>query len=399
MIRAGRHRDKIVRLIEQSDDPPEGGWPELAVIVAARNEEAEIEAAVRSLLAQDYPSLRVIAVDDRSTDDTGAILDRIAAEDLRLQVVHVRELPPGWLGKTHALHEAAMATDAPWLLFTDADVVFAPGALRRAVAYAVTQRLDHVSVAPDVPTEQVGERLFLAMFQTLFALSNPFWNVENPDSHAHAGIGAFNLVRATSFRAIGGFGRLALSVDDDMKLAESLKAAGGRARVLLGGKVISVRWQVGLGGMIRGLEKNFFAVTGYRVWAALVATVLMFWVGAAPHAGLFVGPWWARVICGLGVLTIAVFVGLTGVQSRVGWYYALTMPISALVCAFAMGRSMWLTLWRRGVHGAITIIRWTSCDATSSAGNVGCARSGDRHVEIGESAPRFVQSVTSMSAR
>ena len=95
-----------------------------------------VEQATRSLLAQDYPELALIAVDDRSTDGTGAILDAIAAEDTRLKVLHIEELPAGWLGKTHALHAAAATSSADWLLFTDADVLFVPDTLRRAIALA-----------------------------------------------------------------------------------------------------------------------------------------------------------------------------------------------------------------------------------------------------------------------
>src|SRR5438309_2764680 len=123
LVAALVHRRLAIPLARLPDEPPEGGWPALAVIFAARNEAAGVEQATRSLLAQDYPELEVIAVDDRSTDDTGAILDAIAAEDPRLRVVHVRDLPAGWLGKNHALQSAAGETRADWLLFTDADVV------------------------------------------------------------------------------------------------------------------------------------------------------------------------------------------------------------------------------------------------------------------------------------
>src|SRR5262249_47556006 len=140
----------------------DGCWPSVAIIVAARNEAAMVEQATRSLLALDYPDLSVIAVDDRSTDGTGPILDVLATGDSRLQVVHIHELPAGWLGKTHALQSAAETASARWLLFTDADVVFAPDTLLRAIALAERSRIDHLAVVPDVVTESFGERIFLA---------------------------------------------------------------------------------------------------------------------------------------------------------------------------------------------------------------------------------------------
>ena len=121
------HRNQIAYLADVAPDEPPGGWPSLAVVIAARDEAATIGPAVRSILAQDYPRFSVIAVDDRSGDETGAILAAIRRGDPRLTVVSITDLPPGWLGKTHALERGAEANEADWLLFTDADVVFAPG--------------------------------------------------------------------------------------------------------------------------------------------------------------------------------------------------------------------------------------------------------------------------------
>jgi hypothetical protein len=349
-VSAARHRKGIRHLAALSDAEPEEGWPSLAVVFAARDEAGQVEAAARSMLRLDYPGLRVIAVEDRSADGTGAILDRIAAEDARLTVVHVATLPDGWLGKTHALQAGADASDAEWILFTDADVIFAPGSLRRALAFAVRERADHVTVPPNVPTEGLGERLFLAMFQAALAMHGPGWRVEDDRGRASMGIGAFNLVRSESLRGIGGFRRLALSVDDDMQLGRALKWSGRRSRVVLGGSEVSVRWQVGLGGMVRGLEKNFFAAARFRVVAVVLATMVIYVLGAAPFAGLFVGPIWSRVICAVGVATIAVAAGRLGVQSGVKWYHGLLLPVGAAFCMVALWRSTALTLVRGGVN-------------------------------------------------
>lgn len=344
-----RHRGSAVRLIDLPDDAPAGGWPTLAVIFAARDEAQGVERATRSLLAQDYPGLQVIAVDDRSTDGTSAILDALALDDARLRVRHVSDLPPGWLGKNNALHVAAESTDAIWLLFTDADVVFAPGSLRRAVAEAVRAGADHVTVIPQVPTGGVGERLFMAMFLLMFSFHAPHWRVHNPRTGTHLGIGAFNMVRAGVFRAIGGFGGLRLTVDEDVRLGRVMKTAGFRTRVLLGGDTVSVRWQFGLAGMIRGMEKNFFAAADFRIIMAAAAVVALFTIGAAPHLGLFVGSWWSRAICAAGVAAVCAIVAAAGRQNGIAWYYGLTMPLSAAVVAFALIRSTWFTLRRGGV--------------------------------------------------
>lgn len=344
-----RHRRGLLRLIDQPDEPPPDGWPTLAALFAARDEARTVGPAARSLLAQDYPALRVVAVDDRSEDATGDILDELAEQDGRLRVIHITELPDGWLGKTYALQRAAGSAEADWLLFTDADVHFAPTALRRAVAFAERAGATHVTVAPVIPTEGFGERVFLAMFDAAFAIGFPAWRVEDLDRRTALGIGAFNLVRSGAFRDIGGFRRLALSVDDDMKLGEALKTAGGRPRVLMGDRAVTVKWHTGLRGMVRGLEKNFFAVARYRLSLALGSALLLAWVGAGPHVGLFVGPIWSRLVCAAGVAAAGAAIAAYGGKNGVRPYYALTLPISAAAMIVALTRSVCLTLARGGV--------------------------------------------------
>jgi hypothetical protein len=349
-VDAIRYRKTIVWLADEPAEPPEGGWPTLAVIFAARNEAGMVECAVRSMLAQDYPSFELIAVDDRSTDATGVILDSIAAEDARLRVVHVRELPSGWLGKNHALQGGAASTSSDWLLFTDADVILAPGTLRRGVALAARAGLDHLAAIPDTITESEWERIFLATFWLMFIVHAPPWKVSDPRSKAAAGIGAFTLVRAEAFRAVGGFRHLALSVDDDIRLGQALKYAGYRTRIVMGRRAFAVRWQVGLRGMVRGLEKNFFAGIDFQLATVLLSVPAMFVVGLGPHLGLFFGPWWTRAICAAGLGSIALLLKRERGQSGIAWYHALTLPLGAAACAFALVRSTWLTLRRRGVR-------------------------------------------------
>jgi Glycosyltransferase like family 2 len=343
------HRKEAHWLADLPESLPAGTSPALSVIFAARDEAPAIERAVRSILAQDYPALKVVAVDDRSSDDTGIILDRMAAEDSRMRVVHIRELPPGWLGKTHALHVAAQGETSPWLLFTDADVAVAPAALRRAVAWAAQTEADHVTVVPDFLTQGMGERLFQMMFALAFASRVKGGRVGAERGRAHLGIGAFNLVRLSAFRGIGGFERLALSVDDDNRLAQALKRFGYRGRAILGKGAVSVRWHSGLGGLIRGLEKNLFALVDFRTPVVVVASLL--WLGmCAPYVGLFIAPWWVRIICAIGIASVAVILSAIRRQTGIAWYYALVLPVGIAIYLYAFIRSMSLTLWRQGVR-------------------------------------------------
>jgi glycosyltransferase involved in cell wall biosynthesis len=139
------------------------------------------------VLSQDYPDFEVIAIDDRSTDRTGAILDREAAQNPALRVIHLQALPPGWLGKNHALQKGAEAASGSLILFTDADVVMDPSALRRAAFYLESNRLDHLAIAPRAPVPGFLSNAFLGVFATMFTLYTKPWKVSDPDSKKHIG--------------------------------------------------------------------------------------------------------------------------------------------------------------------------------------------------------------------
>ena len=261
--------------------------PRVSVIVAARNEERAIEAAARSLVAIDYPALELIVVDDRSTDRTGEILDRIHAEHPRLDVVHVRDLPPGWIGKNHALHAGSQKATGDFLLFTDADVHYEPSALSRAVAYCEAKKLDHLTVVPDVTTPS-GFVQFHTMggFVGLLAQQRP-WRAEKTGKHG-LGVGAFNLVRSAAYRAAGGHATLALQVLDDIELGRMMGEGGRRQELMLAHGVIEIEMYASAGEMIHGIQKNAFTFLEYSVWYLIAATILIFATSAWPWLGMLV---------------------------------------------------------------------------------------------------------------
>jgi cellulose synthase/poly-beta-1,6-N-acetylglucosamine synthase-like glycosyltransferase len=173
-------------------------WPSVTVIVPAKDEAEAIQASLQSLLANDYPNLRVVAVDDRSTDATGALMEQLATAPGtrgRLSVLHVKELPAGWMGKPHAMALAAESAETDWLLFTDADVIFAPDALRRAIAFAEMSGADHCVVYPTLILKRWTERMLIAFFQSVSALGGRPWKVSDPEARRdYIGVGAFNMI-------------------------------------------------------------------------------------------------------------------------------------------------------------------------------------------------------------
>src|SRR5262245_17940099 len=257
------------------DVPPWQGphFPRISIVVAARDEARSVEQAARSLLALDWPDLQIVMVDDRSTDGTGEILDRLAKQDRRVHVVHVTALPPGWLGKNHALQVGADAATGGWLLFTDGDVLFHPDTLRQAVAYANARQLDHLTVGPEAPVQGLLLQAAIAGFGVFFSLFTRAWKLRDPNSSAHIGVGAFNLVRRAAYLRAGGHSALPLRPDDDLKLGKRLKQTGCAQEIAMGRGRLSVEWYGSLREMAHGLEKNAFASMEYSVPATVVAVV------------------------------------------------------------------------------------------------------------------------------
>jgi cellulose synthase/poly-beta-1,6-N-acetylglucosamine synthase-like glycosyltransferase len=180
--------------------------PRVSIIVPARNEEESIRATLTQLLALDYSNFEIIAIDDRSMDGTGQLMDAVAASSTAhgpLKVIHISDLPAGWLGKTHAMWTAGKQATGDWMLFTDADVLFKSDTLRRAIAYAEAEHADHVVLFPRMIMKRPGEKMMIAFFQALFVFGHRPWKVADPKARDHMGVGAFNLVRRSVYDAIG----------------------------------------------------------------------------------------------------------------------------------------------------------------------------------------------------
>jgi cellulose synthase/poly-beta-1,6-N-acetylglucosamine synthase-like glycosyltransferase len=321
----------------------------ISVVVAARDEAATVEHALQSLLAQDYPNFEVIVANDRSTDATGAILERIRAQHPQLKVVTISELPPNWLGKNHALHMAAQQATGDYILFTDADVVMQPSTLARALSFCEQHDVEHIAVFPDLPAPNYWTGAFFALFGLGFLMLTQPWFVRNGRTPLPAGIGAFNMVRRSAYLAIGGHTTFALRPEDDVALAVRLRTNGARQQVLLGEGQILVEWYATLPAAIRGLEKNAFAPFEYSLPLLLVAIGWHFLAYVVPWVGLF-GPPSIRALCVVAIIAQIVSLGATGTAVMKSWRYAPVMPIAALIFEFTVLRAAFVTLRQGGIR-------------------------------------------------
>ena len=328
---------------------PDAACPRVSILFAARDEEEKLPAALTTLMQIDYPELQVVAVDDRSKDATGRILDEFAASHPRLRVVHVEQLAEGWLGKPHGLQKAYEASTGAWLLFTDADVRLKPDVLRRAISLVREHNLDHLTLLGDVEMVGFWETVLITFFGLGFHIAANPSQVSNSRSSRYVGVGAFQLLRRSAYEASGTHRRLAMEVVDDMKLGKLVKQAGFRSGCGVAQDFVAVRWHAGLGNLVRGVTKNFFAGAGYdlRIVAGQLTGLLM--MNILPFAGVVFGHGWIRASSAIAVVIALSFHAGVAWVMRVSPLYALTHPLGAALFFYMLLRSTVVTLWQGGI--------------------------------------------------
>ena len=326
--------------------------PRVSIIIPARNEQEHIADSLVRLLHLDYGNYEVIVVDDRSSDRTRERIAEVAARaeaQGRLKVIHLTELPSGWLGKVHAMWIAANEASGEWLLFTDADVLFRADSLSRALFYAQSEQTDHLVLLPRMIMRSPGERIMVAFFQTLFVFGHRPWKVADPEAKDHMGVGAFNLIRRPVYEALGTFQTLRLEVLDDMKLGKLVKDGGFRQRNVFGHDLISLRWVKGVLGMVDNLTKNFFALMSFEWPRSLGSAFALAYLNLLPFLGIWLAQGWARLPYAVALVSLfAIYVGMSS-RSDVPVYYFFLHMVGAAVFVYIMLSSMLLTLVRGGV--------------------------------------------------
>lgn len=362
--------------------------PALSVVVTARDEADGIETTVKRLLSQRYPGLEIVVVDDRSSDGTGAILDRLRSAlpdgGPRLEVIHNETLPEGWIGKCHACHLGASRARGAWILFTDGDVALEdPEILIRVVAHAERCRLDHVTVFPDLRPMSPWQAGLVAAFGQLFILGSRLYEMEQDRPRGGGGVGAFNLVRRSAYDRIGGHRLLRMDLVDDYKLGMLLKESGARQRFFNGAGLVRCPWHRGARNVVRGLEKNFFSGFNYSLIELTAVTTLLAALSYGPailgtavtaltwrsaSAPLLVAAWLPLI-----VQSVSMFVGFSREARRYGYSpLALTLlhPLSMALVIVAAWNSALTTLRQGGA-------RWRETFYPLRALRAGLVRPGD----------------------
>ena len=322
----------------------------VSVIVPARDEARAIERTIRALLAQTHERLEVIVVNDRSTDDTGAILARLAEVDARLRVVTGEEPPDGWLGKPWALHQGSREARGDLLLFVDADVVYEREAVASAVEALVESDVAMISLLPRLEMRGFWEHVIMSNLAVVAFSVLPLWLANRSRIPWLAvGGGPGNLLPRAEYDLAGGHEALRDAVVDDVALARLLRRRGRRTMAIRADELVSVRMYHGLGEIVRGFTKNAFAVFDYRFGLVAAALLLAGTVNALPYVLVVSGdPFAAGSLC-LIVLSRLILYGALGhgVLNAL-----LAHPLMMLSWLYIIVRSIWYTgirkqlLWR-----------------------------------------------------
>jgi cellulose synthase/poly-beta-1,6-N-acetylglucosamine synthase-like glycosyltransferase len=343
----GNRTISALREVSPSNSPDP---PRVSIIVAARNEQRNICAALQSLLALEYPDYELIVVDDRSEDATGRILDDMAAGSARLKIIHVDELPSGWLGKNHALWVGSQRASGELILFTDADIVMEPTVLTRAVTFMEQKQLHHLAATPSMRMPSHFLDMFGVAFIIFFSLFSRPWKARDPNSRCHIGIGAFNLVDAEVYRQVGGHETIRLRPDDDVKLGKIIKQAGYRQDVAYAPDFLMVEWYATLREVVIGLEKNAFSGADYNIPLVLSGVIIHSLCSIWPFVAIFVThgavQWIYLAVTALILLIVADSARFH--HSRP--WHAVGYPLMSVFFIYILLRTMLLNLFQGGIR-------------------------------------------------
>ncbi|GEO11708.1 glycosyltransferase [Segetibacter aerophilus] len=339
------------RIIYLKDVSPTSNFPEpfVAIIIAVKDEEKEVEQALNSVCNLDYTNLKIIVINDRSTDRTPEILDKMSKLHPTLSVITIKDLPSGWLGKNHALYQGYCASNEEWLLFTDADIVYEKQSLKKAMHYVLSNGVDHLTALPEISSRSSLFKSVMSTFALMLEMKLRPWKASDPSSNASIGVGAFNLLKRTAYERAGTHTVISLRPDDDLKLGERIKKAGLKQDVMYGNKEISLEWYTSLNEFIKGLMKNTFAVSNYRLPTVIFIAVMTLVVFVLPIPILLTQDKLGLFLAIFILLSqIVLMVLKKGLQAK--WWHALMIPFAGCITVYILVKSTYKTLKQGGIY-------------------------------------------------
>jgi hopene-associated glycosyltransferase HpnB len=347
---------------------PPASEPRVSILIPARNEADILAKTLPAFLSQEYGDYEVILADDASTDVTGELAGSLAEKNPgRLRVVRIEDLPPGWVGKTHALHRAFEVARGEWVLATDADIVFHPKALRAGMRLANRERAELVSLCAFLECQSFWERLMMPVFAMMLATVFPLRRINNPRSSVAIASGGYILMRRSTWASLGGYEAIRGEMIDDLNTARRIKHSGRRVFVAITQDLVRTRMYESFSGVWEGLRKNAFAAHRFSVLRMSAFLLGTWFTSLLPVAALAYSAAHLAAHPALSGDKLSPQIGLVFVLSlaqyalsvvlhlfliaffRIPWSYALLAPFGSLVYSAIALDSMLRTLFGRGV--------------------------------------------------
>lgn len=347
----------LVRTSMRVRSLPEDGnsrHPLVSVVCPARDEADELESAMRSRLADPSRDLEFILVDDRSNDSTGAIMDELARQDTRVRVLHLEELPAGWLGKVHAQQKGIELARGDWILLSDADVHVEPNLMSSTMKWAQDQRADHVALMPLIAGGPVLMRLCLPVMMIVLIAATKLWKANDDKADRAMGVGAFNLVRRSALEKAGGMKQLRMEIADDVGLGTIIRESGGRSRLALATDRLSVVWYRSTRDFLQGMEKGA-AKAGGRMGLVVRSLTLSLLTSILLAPFVLASTWIqlpiAAVIAALAACVLAIATAMfSALRFGLPWIWVSVLPVGLLLTLLIALRSFTLAFIRGGVR-------------------------------------------------
>lgn len=353
LLVARERRDGFLLTEAYPGPPPDA--PQISVVVAAKDEADNIETCVRTMLAQDYPNFELIVCNDRSSDETGAIVERIAGEDSRVRLINITELPDGWCGKNHAMQNGIASARSEWICMIDADCrQTSTRTLSTAMQYAIDSGADLLSVLPTLEMRGFWENVVQPVCGGVMMIwFNPD-RVNDPDKPQAYANGAFMLMKKSAYRTVGTHESVRDRVNEDMHLAARTKAAGLNLRVVRNRELYVVRMYTSLKQIVRGWGRIFFGTFGTlrRISISLAVLVLM---GLLPYATAVAaavlaatgappdGLWTAcalvaAIAAAIQISVIYRFYKLIGARQNLAWSYVIGCAAATVALCVSLSK-------------------------------------------------------------
>ena len=333
-------------MLESLDRTSIRRFPQVSVILPARNEDQYIARCLDSLLGQDYPNFEIIAINDSSTDRTGEIIKAYAAKDSHIIYIDATPKPEGWTGKNWACYQGYLHAQGELLMFTDADSKHLPSAMSLAVGHLVSQNLDALTAVPRLICNDFWTKMTLPVLATFLHTRFSPIRVNDPNTKTGYFFGSFFLITRSTYEAVGTHEGVKEELVEDGALGGKVKASKFRMKMLRGENQIDAVWARDLPTLWQGLRRFMIPVYSQDKVDAYMMVTAVFFILFAPFVSLpyllvasFVGNLSFPILLGLQVSTIALIMITIAAQCRLAIFenplYAFAAPLSGTLISFS----------------------------------------------------------------